>query len=74
MSLQDLGQSSWIGVTHDMDMYNKTGTSDETVPRLNMNYLIMPEVMSCDITGVTGCLKYELVVSTKWRLYNSKLH
>lgn len=70
--MQTLLLKTWSEATHEFDFYNKTGTQTTTTPRLNIEHYVMPEVNSCQTTGVTGCLKFEMIVATKWRLYTSK--
>lgn len=71
-SLADMNLMTWKEFTQESDFFNRTGLTTNTDPRLNIAYLIMPEINSCDTTGITGCLKYEITIATKWRLYQSK--
>lgn len=71
-TLATLNTLSWKNSNNIYNLFNRTGAEDALSPRVNIDYQIVPENLTCATSGVTGCLKYELVVATKWRLYGSK--
>lgn len=66
-----LGQRKWKDISQEYEFFNRTGFTDPGSTRLNIDWCIVPEVVSCEMGGITGCLKGEIVVATKWRLYSS---
>lgn len=70
-NITQLFNKKWKDITNEFDFFNKTGNPSSGA-RLNIDWLIVPEIVSCDTAGVTGCMKYEVVVATRWRIYSSQ--
>lgn len=41
-------------------------------PGPNLDFRLMPEVQSCSKTGVTACMKFQICVTTKWKIRATK--
>jgi len=71
--LDQLNTLSWTDFLNESEVLDRTsGTA--TQPKLNINFVICPEQLTCLLEGVQACMKMECIVATKWRLYGSKQH